>query len=364
MAAVRAALAATAPPKIEPVTAAVAAHPAPAIDPVAAVHAAVNAAVAAHPAPAIDPVAAVNAAVAATRAPAIDPVAAVHAAVAATPAPAPALPRSSGFNPVTAARAEVARGGPDGRRWIRGVLDRASDPSWSPAQPVRVSGVLMVGVLIDLLLTFLKWPIAVAAVVLLPGAAMTLWEGLRVVAAHPGPIWYFLVGAAGYVLLFQVVLTRITRFGSYLSTFEHELTHAIVALVTVHKIRDFKVTRRAGGHVQVLGGNWVISIAPYFVPTLSILLMFAMHFLPPAALQWADLALGASVGYHFLSTMRETHRSQPDLQRTGRGFALLFLPTANLIMYGLVIAFAHRGTAGIGDQLRAIWTHTCHLAGR
>ena len=159
------------------------------------------------------------------------------------------------------------------------------------------------------------------------------------------------------------MLARITRFGNYLATFEHELTHAIVAIVTVHKVTEFKVTRREGGHIRTIGCNWVISLAPYFLPTLTILLMVAFHFLPVAYLRWADLALGATVAYHVLSTLAELHPAQPDFRIAGIPQSIMFIPTANLMMYGIVLSFAYHGTASIGDHWHAVITYTRHMIG-
>jgi hypothetical protein len=44
--------------------------------------------------------------------------------------------------------------------------------------------------------------------------------------------------------------------------------------------------------------------------------------------------------FHHISTWRETHAGQTDLQETGFLFAWMFLPSANLLAAGTVFAFA------------------------
>jgi hypothetical protein len=50
------------------------------------------------------------------------------------------------------------------------------------------------------------------------------------------------------------------------------------------------------------------------------------------------------VAYNLISTVHELHRHQTDLQQTGFVFETLFLPGANLICYGTILAFAINGT--------------------
>lgn len=229
----------------------------------------------------------------------------------------------------------------------------------APNQPagVPITGILVVGAMIDLVLGVLKWPIALAALALLPGVAQAFWDLVRLSVAHPGPLWFFLAGAGGYVLLFEVALRR-TWFGSAVSTLEHELTHALFALATVHKVGKLRITRHDGGHVEVLGGNWLISLAPYFFPTVTIAVMVVNTFLPASYLRGADVVLGLSVAYHLCSTIRETHPRQPDLRYAGRIFALALLPTANLFMYGVVLGHAGGDAATFGGFVDAIADYT------
>jgi Flp pilus assembly pilin Flp len=192
---------------------------------------------------------------------------------------------------------------------------------------------------IDRVLGWLKWPVAVASFVLLPGLAFALYRVVRVIYLSPAPSYAFLAGALAYAVLWYLLLRR-GSVGGFFMTLEHELTHALFAWATLHRVIGFRATMRSGGHIRYLGrGNWLITIAPYFFPTLSIIAIAALHWLPDRDIAYGGAILGATVAYHLLSTWSETHRHQTDLQDVGFLFSALFLPAANAIVYGLVLGF-------------------------
>ena len=93
--------------------------------------------------------------------------------------------------------------------------------------------------LFDRLLGILKWPIAIAALILVPGLVYALFLVIRGIAAAPGTCVPFLLGAAAYSILWLGLGSR--RIGFW-TTLEHELTHAIFAWATLHPM-----TWRTGG---------------------------------------------------------------------------------------------------------------------
>jgi hypothetical protein len=103
--------------------------------------------------------------------------------------------------------------------------------------------------------------------------------------------------------------------------------------------------------VRLGGENFLIGLAPYFLPTLAFLLLPL-----PALLRGEFVApvlalIGFATAYHVCSTVYETRPSQPDIAKAGRLFSLLFLPVANLVCYGALIAFAAGGYGGLRDYL-------------
>jgi hypothetical protein len=193
---------------------------------------------------------------------------------------------------------------------------------------------------LDRLLAIVKWPVAIAGLFFMPGLVSALVEVVRAIARQPQPCLAFLTGAAICAGAWYLLLGRRT-LGGFIVVLEHELTHAIFAWATFHRVIGFRATLRRGGHVRYVGrGNWLISIAPYFVPTLSIMAVAVLNWLPERYLAYGSAALGATFAYHLLSTWSETHRHQTDLQEVGLVFSFLFLLAANALVYGLILAFA------------------------
>ena len=208
---------------------------------------------------------------------------------------------------------------------------------------------------IDLLLALVKWPVAIAGLLAVPGLLAGAWAVLKAIAADPTPVLLLAAGAALYLVLWHRWL-RYSRT-SWLLTLEHELTHALFAVLTFHKVIELKVTMRRGGYVRYLGrGNWLISLAPYFFPTAPLVCALVGAFLPAEWLRAAAVVLGASFAYHVTSTLRETHPGQSDLAQAGHLFSLLFLPVANLATLGSLLAVAHGGTAGLSLFWEVCWS--------
>ena len=193
---------------------------------------------------------------------------------------------------------------------------------------------------LDRILAILKWPLALTALVFLPGLVLALVEVVRVIARAPQPCLAFLAGAGICAAVWYLLFRRRT-VGNFIVVLEHELTHALFAWLTFHRVVGFRATLRRGGHVRYTGrGNWLISIAPYFVPTLSIVAIAVLSWLPERYLTYGSAALGATFAYHLLSTWSETHRHQTDLQEVGLVFSAVFLLAANALVYGLILGFA------------------------
>lgn len=200
---------------------------------------------------------------------------------------------------------------------------------------------------IDHLINAVKWPSALISAVFLPSVVYATYGLVQDVIANPMPIVSFVIGAGIFLFLWRSWLAT-TSLGNWLIQFEHELTHMIFAMLTFHSIVGFRASVSKGSHIKFIGqGNWLITSAPYFFPTAAVLFWMMSWFLPIQWLPWSSLALGFAMGYHLISTYRETHVEQGDLQQIGFVFSWLFLPTINLLMIGLIVAFSHNGLTGM-----------------
>lgn len=224
-----------------------------------------------------------------------------------------------------------------------GTQANAALPAATAAQPGN-----SISARIDKIVDWLKWPMAVVAISVTP---MLLWALLRTVGqcitSPTSSLIPLICGIVGFAILWRRWLGK-SRWGSFLITLEHESTHALFALLTGHAIVGFKASLGQGGEVRFAGkGNWLITVAPYFFPTAAILLFLLGFFLPFAALPWQSFLLGVALSYHVISTWRETHRDQTDLVVLGRLFCWVFLPSANLAVLGILIAFSRSGGDGV-----------------
>ena len=209
---------------------------------------------------------------------------------------------------------------------------------------------------IDRFVDWFKWPVAVAALLLLVPSVLASFELLVTCGRNPETILPFLGGAGLYLLVWLWTIRR--WHATLLSTFEHEFTHALFAILTLHRVTELKTTCSRGGHVRIVGlGNWLITVAPYFFPTVCFVLIPLFRLLTFIPTNFADAIVGAAFVYHVTSTMRETHGGQTDLKLVGYLFSTMFLPTAILVSHGTVLAFAWGGIEGIRTFISSISLH-------
>jgi hypothetical protein len=201
-------------------------------------------------------------------------------------------------------------------------------------------------------LALIKWPLAIASAAFLPALAQGAWiEATGLLRSRYW--WDFFAGAAGYALLWLLFIRKIKL--SFLSTLEHELTHCLFAWATGNRVTGLTARLNTGGGMRIKGTpNWLIAVAPYFFPTVSVALLVASAIIDA---RWQPLLaglIGVSVTYHIASTWQETHAGQNDLREAGLVFSLLFLPSANLLAYGLVFATIRAGVAGMAGLMRTV----------
>jgi hypothetical protein len=193
------------------------------------------------------------------------------------------------------------------------------------------------------LLNILKWPLAIVVALLTPAGAVTFWNLLC--EAWNRKLWVSSFGIGFGSLILAWFFLRRLRFVQFWCTMEHELTHAFFAwitLVPVVELRTSDGTMQSDdggvGHVLHEGGNWLITISPYFFPTASASLLVATWALANQPSELARGLLGGATAYSILSTWEETGTHQTDLQKVGFLFSWLLLPGANLLSYGSLLA--------------------------
>ena len=148
----------------------------------------------------------------------------------------------------------------------------------------------------------------------------------------------------------------------------HELTHAVVGLAFGARVSNLKVGAK-GGSVQLTKSNVWITLAPYFLPfwtmvvvALALAVRAAMHFAAPGEplpAPWAwTFAIGFTWCFHACFTIRSLMQTQPDVQEYGRVFSWTFILACNIAGILIWIActtdvtFAALG-ARLADNARA-----------
>jgi hypothetical protein len=137
----------------------------------------------------------------------------------------------------------------------------------------------------------------------------------------------FLVSVLGFFLLPRAF--RIYVLG-------HELSHALAGLLTGAKVGRVKVGRQ-GGHVELSKSNVFISLAPYFFPFYTGLVIALWYgigfFLDIRTFEplWLGL-VGVTWGFHVTFTVYMLSQHQPDVQQNGRVFSYVTIYLANLFL--------------------------------
>ncbi len=124
----------------------------------------------------------------------------------------------------------------------------------------------------------------------------------------------------------------------------HELTHAIWGLLFGARPSRLKVGE-SGGSVNLTKSNVVITLAPYFFPFYTFLVILAacavsFFFRPLPALPAWMFALGFTWAFHILFTVQSLGQRQPDVQLYGRIFSWAFIFIANVLLVLAGLAFA------------------------
>jgi len=159
------------------------------------------------------------------------------------------------------------------------------------------------------------------------GEAQQLFENLS-------PLIPFAVGGLVYFTFWIFLFSR--KEGIW-STIEHEIIHALFALVFFKKVHSLTAKRDVGGKVELSGGNFVISLAPYFFPLFTVIIIVIKPVII-SAYQWIFNGLiGFTLMFHLNHLFREFHPSQPDIDRSGVIFSFIVVTFFNMFFLGLVI---------------------------
>lgn len=182
----------------------------------------------------------------------------------------------------------------------------------------------------------------------------------------PLSAWGLLIGFVLWLFLFLCLPRPIRTY-----VLAHELTHALWGWVMGARVSKLRVSK-SGGSVSVSKNNFLISLAPYFFPLYTVLVILAhavlalfvdLHVYEPF---WMGL-VGVTWGFHLTFTVTTLMQHQPDIAQNGRLFSYAVIYLFNVLGIGLWIVLVASPTAAqfawrLSDEIAAAWLSCGHAA--
>ena len=204
---------------------------------------------------------------------------------------------------------------------------------------------------------FLRWLLGLALLPACWGFSRALVDAIVVAAGGGGGISVeaisLLAGMAAFALCWTTISHPVRMY-----VLGHELTHALWGLIFGARPSDVRVSE-SGGSVKLTKSNFLITLAPYFFPFYTFIVvvvalitsafMRPLPFLP----LWMFL-IGFTWAFHFLFTLETLTQRQPDVKLYGRIFSWVFIYLVNVALILVWMACTtHLRFSQLGDMLLA-----------
>jgi len=219
----------------------------------------------------------------------------------------------------------------------------------------------------------MKIILSLISLILLKGIFIGFYDGAVSLFGNSEIVTSLLIGIAISGLAHYFFIRKFP----VISTFEHELTHAIVALLFFRKVSNFIVTNGQGGSVSHSGnfggrfGSLNITLAPYFLPTFTFILILLRPVIPVEHIMWFDILISFSFGYHLFSTIEEIKinwtkvsftaaksddLTKSDIAKSGYIFSFIYILTLTTLIHGFIIWVWIDNYDGILNYLTIIYS--------
>ncbi len=219
-----------------------------------------------------------------------------------------------------------------------------------------------------------RFTLALVLLGFLPGVAVAFVTAGAALIQDPSILWPVVAGTVAGIVVDQFVFRRVP----FIETFEHELTHAVAALMFFRRVTGFRV-RGGSGAVQHVGGfggrlgDDFIGLAPYVLPTFTVVSVLVRPFLGLAWFPWFDGWIGFTFGYHLWSSLDETRQAwtrrafssaadgevtQSDIARRGFIYSFIYIATVTIAIHGVLLAILVNGYSGVPPWAREVWDTT------
>src|SRR6516162_148722 len=153
--------------------------------------------------------------------------------------------------------------------------------------------------------------------------------------------WFFALGAIIWFIAFFGLPKPILLY-----VFGHELTHILWVWLMAGRVTRFKISR-AGGHIVTDTNNFWISLAPYFFPIYSILVLLfyagvgSFVDLEPYR-RWLYGLVGFTWAFHATFTVWMLWNGQTDLIEHGTFFSMMVIYLMNFLVLSILLITASR----------------------
>lgn len=182
---------------------------------------------------------------------------------------------------------------------------------------------------------FGRWLIGLALLPMCWGFVRTLVDSLVTAAGGGGGFSAEAVALLGGMAAFALSWATLSHpVRAYV--LGHELTHALWGLLFGARPSDVKVSE-SGGSVKLTKSNFVITLAPYFFPfytfVVIIVALITYAFLRPLPfLPFWMFLIGFTWAFHVLFTLETLTQRQPDVKLYGRIFSWTVILLVNVAL--------------------------------
>ena len=186
----------------------------------------------------------------------------------------------------------------------------------------------------------IKFIIGVIALPLAYGVTLAFYKNSILISELADKLDYFIWGIVIYVILHLLFYKP-----TYFYVLGHEAVHAGMAWIFGGKIKSFKVSED-GGAVKTDKSNFVIELAPYFIPIYAIIIT-AVYFVIASSYAINStlfiFLIGFALAFHIISTIEIMKIKQPDIVKSGYFFSIIMVYVINIIVIALIFSLVFPG---------------------
>ena len=186
----------------------------------------------------------------------------------------------------------------------------------------------------------IKFIIGVIALPLAYGVTLAFYKNAILISELAKKLDYFIWGIVIYVILHLLFYKP-----TYFYVLGHEAVHAGMAWIFGGKIKSFKVSED-GGAVKTDKSNFVIELAPYFIPIYAIIIT-AVYFVIASSYAINStlfiFLIGFALAFHIISTIEIMKIKQPDIVKSGYFFSIIMVYVINIIVIALIFSLVFPG---------------------